>query len=93
MGKNGFHYYLIKMLEYFNLRDFNSDLLDTAVVGLIKQQYTGINILHDSQKLAFHRSFKTDHTPSNYLRDGLTRGTAGRICKITNKQSQTNDRT
>ena len=29
------------------------------------------------QKLAFHRSFTTDHTPSNYLRD-LTRGTAGR---------------
>ena len=74
------------MLEYFNLPDFNTYLIDTAIVknhlsfvGFIKLLYISYwqIILHDSQKIAFHRSFKTDHTSSNYLSD-LTRGTAGR---------------
>ena len=42
------------------------------------------NTLHHSQKLEFFRSFKSDHTTSNYL--DLTRGTAEReIGKTTNK--------
>ena len=78
------------MLEYFNQPDFNPDLLDTAFVGLMKQQiyHTGKRPSWFS-KLAFHRSFKTDHTPSNYPRNSWEKG----ICKMTNKQSQTNDRT
>ena len=39
------------------------------------------NTLHHSQKLEFFRSFKSDHTTSNYL--DLTRGTA-EIKKLVN---------
>ena len=47
-----------------------------------------------NEKREFYRSFKTDHTSSNYSVD-LTRLTAGRraLLKLrTNKQSKTNDR-
>ena len=54
-GKNSFHSYSYKMLEYFNQPYFNPDLLDTAIVKkilvLIKQER--------SQKLEFYRFFKT----------------------------------
>ena len=45
-------------------------------VSLMKQEYISYwqNTLHHSQKLEFFRSFKSDHTTSNYL--DLTRGTA-----------------
>ena len=70
------------MSEYFYLPDFNPDLLDTAFVesyvSSVKQEYTSNwqNTLQHSQKLEFYRSFKTNHTTSDYL--DLTRGTAGR---------------
>ena len=55
-GKSSFHSYLMEMSEYFNLTDFNTDLLDTAIVknfvGLMKQEYISSwqNIFHHSQK-------------------------------------------
>ena len=72
-GKKSFHFHLMNMSEYFNLPDFNPDLLDTAMgksyVRSIKQEYMYIsywqNTLQHSQKLEFYRSFKTDHTTSN----------------------------
>ena len=63
--------------------DFNTDLLDSAIVknfvGLMKQEYILYwqNTLNPFKKLEFFRSFKSDHTTSNYL-DVLTRGTAER---------------
>ena len=70
----------MEMSEYFNLPDFNTDLLDIAkvkkIAGLMKQEINIIsylqNTLHHSQELEFFRSFKSDHTTSNYL--DLTRG-------------------
>ena len=45
-GKSSFHSHLMEMSEYFNLPDFNTDLLDTAMIknflGLIKHY----NIYH-----------------------------------------------
>ena len=42
-GKSSFHSHLIKASEYFNLPDFNADLLRTAIeknfVSLMKQEY------------------------------------------------------
>ena len=42
-GKSSFHSHLMEMSEYFNLPDFNTDLLDAAIVknfvGLMKQKY------------------------------------------------------
>ena len=42
-GKSSFHSHLIKGSEYFNLPDFNADLLRTAIeknfVSLMKQEY------------------------------------------------------
>ena len=72
----------MEMSEYFTLADFNTDLLDTAIVknfvSLTKLEYAPYwqNTLHHSQKLDFFRYFKSDHTTSNYL--DLTRGTADR---------------
>ena len=80
-GKNSFHSHLMNMSEYFQLPDFNPDLLDIAMVksyvSLMKQEYISYwqNFQH-SQELEFYRSFKTDHTLFSYL--DLTRGTAGR---------------
>ena len=41
-AKNSFHSYPMKMSEYFNLTNFNSDLLDTAkvkyIISLMKQK-------------------------------------------------------
>ena len=72
----------MKISEYFNTPDFNPNLLDTAIfktfVRLMKQKYISYwkNTLQHSQKLEFYRSFKNEHTISNYL--DLTRGTAER---------------
>ena len=72
----------MKISECFNLPDFNPNLLDTAIVKtfvrLMKQKYISYwkNTLQHSQKLEFYRSFKNEHTISNYL--DLTRGTAER---------------
>ena len=72
----------MKISEYFNLPDFNPNLLDTAIVKtfvrLMKQKYISYwkNTLQHSQKLEFYRSIKNEHTISNYL--DLTRGTAER---------------
>ena len=81
-GKNSFHSHLMNMLEYFKLPDFNPGLLDMAMaksyVSSMKQECISYwqNTLQHSPKLEFYRSFKTDHTSSNFL--DLTRGTAGR---------------
>ena len=49
-----------------------------SYITLVKRNWLYIsywqNTLHHSQKLEFFRSFKSDHTTSNYL--DLTRGTA-----------------
>ena len=72
----------MKISVYFNLPDFNPNLLDTAIVKtsvrLMKQKYIAYwkNTLQHFQKLEFYRSFKNEHTISNYL--DLTRGTAER---------------
>ena len=72
----------MKISEYFNLPDFNPNLLDTAIVKtfvcLMKQKYIACwkNTLQHFQKLEFYRSFKNEHTISDYLY--LTRGTAER---------------
>ena len=67
-GKNSLHSHLMNMSEYFNLLDFNPDLLDEAMVkssvSSMKQEYISYWQQH-SQKLEFYRSFKTDHTTSN----------------------------
>ena len=81
-GKNSFHFHLMNMSEYFNLPDFNPDSLDTAMVkscvSSMKQEYisTWQNTLQRLKNFEFYRSFKTDHTSSNYL--DLKRETAGR---------------
>ena len=81
-GKSSFYSHLMKISEYFNLPDFNPNLLDTAIVKtfvrLMKQKYISYwkNTLQHSQKPEFYRSFKNEHTISNYL--DLTRGTAER---------------
>ena len=89
----------MKIPEYFNLPDFNPNLLDSAIVKtfvrLMKQKYISYwkNTLQHSQKQGLYRSFENEHAISNYLVD-LTRGTAERkALQITNKQSQINDRT
>ena len=70
-GKNSFRSHLMNMSKYFNLPDFNPDLLDTIMVKSyvrsMKQEYTSYwqYILQHSQKLEFYRSFKTDQTTSN----------------------------
>ena len=69
-GKSSFHSHLTEMSQYFNLPDFNTDLLDTATknfVGLMKQRIYIILAKqpHHSQKLEFFRSFKSNHTISN----------------------------
>ena len=52
------------MSEYFNLPDFNSDLLETAMVknfvGLVKQEFISYwqDTLHHTQKLEFFLSFR-----------------------------------
>ena len=42
-GKSSFHSHLMKLSEYFNISEFNTDLLDTAIVKnfvcLMKQEY------------------------------------------------------
>ena len=69
-GKSSFHSHLMKISEYFNLPDFNPNLLDTAIVKtferLMKQKYISSwkNTPQHSQKLEFYRSFKNEHTIS-----------------------------
>ena len=81
-GKSSFHSHLMRISEYFKLPEFNPKLFHTAIVKtfvrLMKQKYISYckNTLQHSQKLEFYRSFKNDHTISNYL--DLTRGTAER---------------
>ena len=71
----------MNMSEYFKLSDSNPDLLHITVVksyvSSMKQEYTSFwqNTLQHSQKVAFYRSFKTDHTTFSYLD---LRGTAAR---------------
>ena len=71
-GKKSFHSHLKYMSEYFNLLDLNPDLLDMAMVksyvSSMKQEYISYwqNTLQHSQKLECYRSFKIDHTTSNY---------------------------
>ena len=80
-GKNSFHSHLMNMSEYFQLPDFNPDLLVIAMVksyvSPMKQEYISYwqNNLQHSPKLEFYRSFKTEHTSSSYL--DLTKGAAG----------------
>ena len=87
------------MSEYLKLPDVNPDLLDIAMVksyvSSMRQEYISDwqNTLQHSQKLEFYRSFKTDHTSSDYLgltckRNSWEKG----FSKTTNKQSQTKDR-
>ena len=72
-GKNSFHSNLMKMSEYFNLNNFNPDLLDAAkikhFVSLMKQKYISYwqQALQHSQKLEFYKIFKNEYAPSNYL--------------------------
>ena len=74
-GKNSFHSInLMKMSEYFNLNNFNPDLiLDTAkikhFVSLMKQKYISYwqQALQHSQKLEFYKIFQKEYAPSNYL--------------------------
>ena len=55
-GKSSFHSHLMEMSEYFNLPDFNTDMLDTVIVknflGLMKQEYISSwqNIFHYPQR-------------------------------------------
>ena len=71
--KNSFHSNLMKMSEYFNLNNFNPDLLDTAkikhFVSLMKQKYISYwqQALQHSQKFEFYKIFKNEYAPSNYL--------------------------
>ena len=63
-GKNSFHSHLMNMSEYFQLPDFNPDLLDKSMVkshvSLMKQEYTSYwqNTPQHSQKLEFYRFLK-----------------------------------
>ena len=72
-GKNSSHSHLVNMSEYFKLPDFNPDLLDIAMVksyvSSMKQENSSYwqNNFQHSQKSEFYRSFKIDHTTSNYL--------------------------
>ena len=72
-GKNSFHSNLMKMSEYFNLNNFNPDLLDAAkikhFVSLMKQKYISYwqQAFQHSQKLEFYKIFKNEYAPSNYL--------------------------
>ena len=72
-GKNSFHSNLMKMSEYFNLNNFNPDLLETAkikhFVSLMKQKYISHwqQALQHSKKLEFYKIFKNEHAPSIYL--------------------------
>ena len=72
-GKNSFHSNLMKMSEYFDLNNFNLDLLDTVkikhFVRLMKQKYISYwqQALQHSQKLEFYKTFKNEYAPSNYL--------------------------
>ena len=82
MVKSSFYSHLMKISEYFNLPDFNPNLLDTAIVKtfvrLMKQKYISYwkNTLQHFQKLEFNRSFKNEYTIYNYL--DLTGETAQR---------------
>ena len=90
-GKSSFYSNLMKISEYFNLPDFNPNLLDTAIVKtfvrLMKQKYISYckNTLQHFQKLEFYRSFKNEPTISNYLY--LTRGTAERKALVKLRKS------
>ena len=72
----------MKMTDYFNLTNFNPDLLDTSkikhIIRLMKHEYISYwqNALQQSQKLEFYRIFKTQYIPSNCL--DLTRNTSER---------------
>ena len=72
-GKNSFLSNLMKMSEYFNLNNFNPDLLDTAkikhLVSLMKQKYISYwqQALQHSQKLELYKILKNEYAPSNYL--------------------------
>ena len=72
-SKDSFHPNLMKMSEYFNLNNFNPDLLDTAkikhFVSLMKQKYISHwqQALQHSQKLEFYKYFKNEYAPSNCL--------------------------
>ena len=72
-GKNSFRSNLMKMSEYFNLNNFNPDLLDAAKIKhfliLMKQKYISYwqQALQHSQKLEFYKIFKNEYAPSNYL--------------------------
>ena len=65
-GKNSFHSNLMKMFEYFNLNNFNPDILDAAKIkhflSLMKQKYISYwqEALQHSQKLKFYKVLKTD---------------------------------
>ena len=51
-GKNSFHSHLMNMSEYFKLPDFNTDLLDIAMVksyiSSMKQEYISVLAKHHS---------------------------------------------
>ena len=63
----------MKMFEYFNLNNFNPDLLDTAkikhFVNLMKQKYISYwqQALQHSQKLEFYKIFKDEYAPRPFL--------------------------
>ena len=61
----------LMMSEYFNLNNFDPDLLDTAkikhFVCLMKQKYISYwqQALQRSQKLEFYKIFESEYAPSN----------------------------
>ena len=65
-GKSSFHSHLMEMSKYFKLPDFNTDLLDTAIVknfvGLIKQ----LRIFHMFTRLPVNVLINEHMNTSNY---------------------------
>ena len=63
----------MKMLEYYNLTDFNHDTLDDAKIkrhiDLMKEKYIAHwkHTVQNSPKLKFYSIFKSNYTPSIYL--------------------------
>ena len=65
-GKSSFHSHLMEMSKYFKVPDFNTDLLDTAIVknfvGLIKQ----LRIFHIISRLPVNVLINEHLNTSNY---------------------------
>ena len=63
----------MKMSKYYNLSNFDPDLLDATkikhFVRLMKQKYISYwqQALQYSQKLEFYKIYKNEYAPSNYL--------------------------